>query len=172
MYLFRLRGYLNHPSVPEVICVTGLPARTARPFVPPFFVPTNPQPPHRLFNSYWLLPTGYWLSATPYWMPFAPWSLLLSQAPAPQKTPQPTENASQIKAPTLPINSRVSLSLSHDLPIKFQCATQPGRRSVSAHSSSDFWKLIPRNFFVLKYGGMNRVWKGMGEVWKRYEALP
>ena len=26
--------------------------------------------------------------------------------------------------------------------------------------------------FVLKYGGMNQVWEGKDEVWKRYEALP
>ena len=29
-----------------------------------------------------------------------------------------------------------------------------------------------RKPFVLKYGGMNLVWEGMREVWKRYEPLP
>jgi len=46
VYLFHLRKRpAPYPKVEEV-CVTGLPARTARPFVPPFFVrPTEHFPP-------------------------------------------------------------------------------------------------------------------------------
>jgi len=41
VYLFRLWRSSIHASEPEVVCVTGLPARTAIPFVP-FFLRINP----------------------------------------------------------------------------------------------------------------------------------
>jgi hypothetical protein len=42
VYLFRLWWSSIHASKPEVVCVTGLPARTAIPFVPFFFLRANP----------------------------------------------------------------------------------------------------------------------------------
>ena len=38
MYIFRLRRWYYLPSDPEVVCVTGLPARTAKTFVPFFYL--------------------------------------------------------------------------------------------------------------------------------------
>jgi len=42
VYLFQYEKRLRLPLLPlEVVCVTGLPARTARTFVPPFFAPKS-----------------------------------------------------------------------------------------------------------------------------------